>query len=289
MADPFDALHLPPTLSAPDPAFATRLRARVERALTLPQGVTVSDLDLTDTSDATPSDPPHHGDVAYLAVCVPDVDRAVAFYEAVLGCSYGPPLGDLGRQASGVRPRHGLRVGTVGTAVPYFVVDDVERSIAEVRGAGGRADEARTERFGHVADCTDDQGMAFALVEPLPDRVEPRVPLNGEHQGDISYLTFGVRDSSRTRAFLGEVLGWTFSGGRVDDGWEPQEVHPMTGMQGGKDHDSVAPMYRVDDVDAAVQRVRAAGGTATDAETQPYGRTSECTDDQGSFFYLGTT
>jgi predicted enzyme related to lactoylglutathione lyase len=48
-------------------------------------------------------------------------------------------------------------------------------------------------------------------------------------------------------------------------------------------------MYRVDDVDAAVQRVRAAGGTATDAETQPYGRTSECTDDQGSFFYLGTT
>ena len=29
------------------------------------------------------------------------------------------------------------------------------------------------------------------------------------------------------------------------------------------------------------------GGTATDPERQPYGTTSECTDDQGVRFYLG--
>ena len=288
MADPFDALHLPLTPDDPDPAFAARLRARVERALTLPPGVTVSDLHLQPTTDDATADPPHHGDVAFLAICVPDPDRAVAFYEAVLGCSYGPPLGDLGRQASGVRPRHGLRTGAVGEALPYFVVTDISEAVADVRTAGGHADEPRTERFGHVADCADDQGMAFALVEPLPDRVEPRVPLNGANQGDISYLTFGVRDSSKTRTFLGAVLGWTFAAGRIDDGWEPHDVHPMTGMHGGNDHDSWTPMYRVDDVDAAVQRVRAAGGTATDPATQPYGRTAECTDDQGTFFYLGT-
>jgi uncharacterized protein len=47
------------------------------------------------------------------------------------------------------------------------------------------------------------------------------------------------------------------------------------------------PMWKVDDVAAAVERVRAAGGTATDPERQPYGTTSEATDDQGVRFYLG--
>jgi predicted enzyme related to lactoylglutathione lyase len=46
-------------------------------------------------------------------------------------------------------------------------------------------------------------------------------------------------------------------------------------------------MWRVDDIDAAVERVRRAGGTATDPERQPYGTTSTCTDDQGTRFYLG--
>ena len=50
---------------------------------------------------------------------------------------------------------------------------------------------------------------------------------------------------------------------------------------------AVVPMWKVDDVAAAVERVRAAGGTATDPERQPYGTTAEGTDDQGVRFYLG--
>lgn len=61
----------------------------------------------------------------------------------------------------------------------------------------------------------------------------------------------------------------------------------MTGMYGGADHPVVVPMYTVDDIEPAVARVREAGGTATDPARQPYGVTSECTDDQGSRFYLG--
>src|ERR1700678_1635840 len=52
MADAFDVLRTPPSPVAPDPEFARRLRARIERALSLPKGVTVSnlqlDLDLSD-------------------------------------------------------------------------------------------------------------------------------------------------------------------------------------------------------------------------------------------------
>ena len=50
---------------------------------------------------------------------------------------------------------------------------------------------------------------------------------------------------------------------------------------------TIVPMWKVADVRRAVEAVRAAGGTATDPERQPYGTTSECADDQGMRFYLG--
>jgi predicted enzyme related to lactoylglutathione lyase len=46
-------------------------------------------------------------------------------------------------------------------------------------------------------------------------------------------------------------------------------------------------MWSVADIEDAVAAVRAAGGTATDPERQPYGSTSDCTDDEGLRFYLG--
>ena len=61
----------------------------------------------------------------------------------------------------------------------------------------------------------------------------------------------------------------------------------MTGMHGGNAANVVVPMWKVDDVAAAVERVRAAGGTATEPERMPYGITAECADDQGVRFYLG--
>src|SRR5215469_17701791 len=44
MPDPFDALRDPVTPVEPDPAFAARLRDRLERALALPEGVAVTDI-----------------------------------------------------------------------------------------------------------------------------------------------------------------------------------------------------------------------------------------------------
>jgi predicted enzyme related to lactoylglutathione lyase len=61
----------------------------------------------------------------------------------------------------------------------------------------------------------------------------------------------------------------------------------MTGLSGGHADVTVVPMWRVDDIEAAVARVRAAGGRATDPERQPYGISSDCEDDQGTRFYLG--
>ncbi len=61
----------------------------------------------------------------------------------------------------------------------------------------------------------------------------------------------------------------------------------MVGIAGGRPKACCVPMYQVDDIHSAVARVRAAGGTATEPEQQPYGVTAEAVDDQGTRFYLG--
>jgi predicted enzyme related to lactoylglutathione lyase len=44
--------------------------------------------------------------------------------------------------------------------------------------------------------------------------------------------------------------------------------------------------YRVDDIAAAVERVRAAGGHAHEPVRRPFGLLAECVDDQGATFHL---
>ena len=230
---------------------------------------------------------PRHGDVAYVSLWVGDVERAATFFSAVLGWTYGPDSEVQGRQVSGVTPRHGLWGGHESpTLFLCFAVDNVVAAVERVRAAGGEAGETRSEPYGLVADCVDDQGVSFALVEVPPPGGGRRPAARGRH-GDLAYVTMEVLDSRAARAFYGSVLGWRFTPGRVEDGWGPEDVVPMFGLVGGQERATIVPMYHVDDIAAAVERVRAAGGTATDPERQPYGRTSTCADDQGTRFYLG--
>lgn len=221
------------------------------------------------------------GDVVYVSLWVPDVERAAAFFAAVLGWRYAPGSGPQGRQVEGVTPNHGLWGSQErSTLFLCFAVDDVQTAVQRVRQAGGRAEDARSEPYGLAADCVDDQGLPFALVSGSEARAGGR-PL------DVAYITMEVVDAERAHAFYASVLGWRFTPGRTPGAWNVEEVRPMTGVAGGAVRPTVVPMYRVDDVAAAVERVRAAGGTAPEPERQPYGVTALCTDDQGTRFYLG--
>lgn len=84
------------------------------------------------------------------------------------------------------------------------------------------------------------------------------------------------------------MLFWSFEAGRVDDGWEVQGCQPMSGVAGRATVACTVPMWTVADIDVAVARVREAGGTVLqEPMRQHYGMMAECTDDQGSRFYLG--
>lgn len=283
MTDPLDVLRAPLTPVAPDPAFATDLRARLERALALPRGVAVSET----TTTAPVNDPAYrHGDVGYAWLSVLDVERAVAFYGAVLGWRVAPGSDPQGRQVLDRSPHLGLHGGDPRSTLNCcYAVEDVLRAVERVRALGGRAGEPQPAPYGLVADCVDDQGTVFALYQS-PGGVGTRPPpAAGEGEGDLVYVTYEVVDSARARSFYGRLLGWAFTAGGVEDGW--QVVGGSGGLQGGHPQATTLPMWRVSDLAAALERVRAAGGTATDPVTRPYGAECECTDDQGTRFYLG--
>lgn len=225
-----------------------------------------------------------HGDVVYVSLWVPDTERAAAFYPDVVGWEVA--VDGSRHRVLGAVPRVGM-FGRPGQADLFccYAVDDAHAAVQRVRDAGGQAGEPSREPHGVVADCVDDQGTEFAVWEIEGGTEQP--PVTGRHAGDLSYLTLEVVDSTKARAFYRAVLGWTFTPGRVDDGWQVDDAAPMIGLSGGHPRATAVPMWRVDDIERAVAAVREHGGTATDAARQPYGVTSEATDDQGSRFYLG--
>ena len=84
MTDPLDALRAPVTPADPDPAFAARLRARLERALGLPEGVAVTETTLT-LAEREPPAPAEDRGAAIPYLAVRGARDALDWYARVLG------------------------------------------------------------------------------------------------------------------------------------------------------------------------------------------------------------
>jgi predicted enzyme related to lactoylglutathione lyase len=219
-----------------------------------------------------------HGDIGYVSLNVSDPQRAARFYGAVLGW-------DVEQTDGRYRVRDaGLPTGIVASAEPptlfcCYVVRDIGRAVAAIRSAGGQADDPHRRPEGRTADCIDNQGVSFAVYQPAA--TEPR------ESGDLAYVTVALVDAAKGRDFYGAVLGWRFETGSVPDGWRVRNTVPLIGLHGGHSRSTAVPMWRVPDVDSAVEAVRVNGGSADEPEDHSYGRTANCTDDQGMRFYLG--
>jgi uncharacterized glyoxalase superfamily protein PhnB len=229
------------------------------------------------------STPIQHGDVGYVSVWTPDADRAAAFYRHVLGWTYDPAT----HQVTNTKQHIGLfSVDSPQGMLCCYAVADLQGARRAILDAGGTVGEPQQFDFGTVLDATDSLGTAFAVFHPAPG--EPRPALNGSGPGELSYITYEVTDSAAFKVFYSRVLFWTFEPGRIDDGWGVQQTHPMAGVAGGSAAQVTVPMWTVEDVDAAVARVREAGGTVIEEPAQQaYGKMAQCTDDQGTRFYLG--
>lgn len=240
-----------------------------------------------------------HGDVSYVTLELPDLARGRAFYATVLGWRFSPGRSEHGAQVDAIIPMIGLSDGEqpaggrVRGAVLGFRVDDIAAAVEAVRAHGGTASDPHREPYALAAEGRDDQGIAFYLHQ-LPSAAGDPGPADGEFhngavEGDVSYLTMVVPDLQAAHAFYGGVFGWAFNIGRAG-GAQVTSVRPQIGMttqpEAGPATPGVILCYRVEDIAAAVTRVRGAGGEARAVDQRPYGLESLCADDQGTPFYL---
>ena len=112
--------------------------------------------------------------------------------------------------------------------------------------------------------------------------------------GELAFFELGVGDAARGRAFYEGLFGWTFTPG--PSGGEGAMIDTPTvpgGIHGGDPGAAPYVFFRVEDIDAAMARVRELGGQIEemdvegDADSQAqHGRFKLCRDDQGSPFGL---
>ena len=190
MPDPFERLRAPVTPVDPDPAFAVRLRARLERALSLPRGVPVTAVDLDlDPVTIVPATP--GAAIPYLAVS--DGRAAIDWYADVLGARLrGEPIvmddGRVGHAelelAGGVMylaeefPEIGHvapRPGATSVSL-VLAVADVDRTVAAAVAAGAELTREIGEGYGsRNATIVDPFGHRWMLQTPIaetPDRAD---------------------------------------------------------------------------------------------------------------------
>jgi uncharacterized protein len=111
--------------------------------------------------------------------------------------------------------------------------------------------------------------------------------------GEPSFFELGVQDAERGRAFYGGLFGWSMEPAPSGEGFSIGTAAMPGGIHGGDAGSSPYLFFRVDDLAAALERVRALGGTvdATDIDgdedsVASFGRFKLCRDDQGSSFGL---
>lgn len=168
-----------------------------------------------------------------------------------------------------------------GTPVSLSLqVPNVAETMRRAIDRGGRSRRALYDDHGsRNATVLDPFGHRWLLHTPLDALPE------ADRQGDIGYLWISSPDPERTAAFYRAVLGWEYAAGNAGGRDVTGQSLPM-GVGAGEPGVHVG--YAVDDVAAAVGRVRAAGGTASDPEDRPYGTAADGTDDQGVAFSLHT-
>jgi uncharacterized glyoxalase superfamily protein PhnB len=301
VSDPFDALREPVVPVDPDPTFAARLRDDLTRAVLNPPAPTPSGAIMTSQL----SNQPTRREAAWPPalspyIVVADARRALAWYTEVFA---GERRGEPHVNADGTigHAELGFRDGVLMLSEPselwpdipiqapdsplhshtlHLDVDDVDATTERARRAGAAVEREPVDNpYGRGSVIVDPFGHRWMLIQPPARATRFR-------QGDVANVTIVTPDSERAKAFYEAVLQVPFSPGHQGS-WNTEATSPRIGVWSPEGVErEVQLSYRVDDIAAAVERVRSAGGEAEEPALQRYGMSAECTDDQGTTFRL---
>ncbi|MEP7114922.1 MAG: VOC family protein [Ilumatobacteraceae bacterium] len=318
MTDPFDALRITDAPLDPRPEFASELRRILATALETTMTDTATTSTTTPTTTPTTTQQNTQTITAYISVrnAAAALDFYVGAFAAVERSRLVSDDGRIGHAEIMIGTSKLMladeypEIDSVGpetrggpTCSFSIEVPDVDASFARAVAAGAIierpvADQFHGNRMGWVRDPF---GHRWTLSTPIAgfDRGEfakasreegyeliESQQLKRHSQGDLYYFTLPVHDLTRAQAFFGAVLGWQFA--------DPQQGHvanisaPPGGIaqvQGGASTRAQL-WFVVDDIHAAVARVRELGGSADDPVLYDSGWSADCVDDQGTTFNL---
>jgi uncharacterized glyoxalase superfamily protein PhnB len=230
----------------------------------------------------------------YLAAS--DARAAIRFYETAFGAHEDPAarvemddgrighaafnIGDARFMISDEYPDIGVvaptTLGGVGLSL-HLELPDVDGVYARAVAAGATSEREPADQFhgNRNAVVVDPFGFRWMLTTPMhPERTR---------LGELFYFSFGVTDMRRAREFFSSLLGW-----RLEDGGHIGNIATPGGLYATEPdgEPKIDLWFVVDDINAAVAKVRELGGTAEEPVLYRSGWAATCDDGQGTKFSL---
>jgi uncharacterized protein len=245
------------------------------------------------------------GCFAWYELLTTDVSAAKAFYNSVFGwevqdvstpnlpyalfkAAKAPICGlmDL--------PEEGRKMGVKPTWMAYVAVNDVDVTAERIKRLGGTVYVPPTKtNIGFISVVADPQMATFALVSAL--KVGRERPAESGKPGHVGWHELLAEDWAKSFAFYSDCFGWERAKSEIGQG---DVYHPFSACgltMGGifTRHPTDPPpfwllYFNVEDIDAAAERVKAAGGAVFLNPQELPGGTSiaRCADSQGAAFGL---
>ena len=238
-----------------------------------------------------------HGVPSWVDIGTPDVPAAIRFY----GDLFGWGSQDMGEESGHytMMTKGGRLVAAISTAqdpgpprwTTYVNVDDADAVAAKVKDAGGQVvfGPMQVMAAGRMAIFSDTTGAFIAAWQPAEHKGAQLV----NETGALSWNELSTSDLAKSRAFYGEVFGWTWGGSdeyaeAQVDGRSIAGVMPRPQGMPAEVPDNWLVYFGVDDVDASAQQAKGMGAAVVVEPTDipNTGRFAVLMDPQGAAFAI---
>jgi hypothetical protein len=246
-----------------------------------------------------------HGRFAWYELITTDMPAAKAFYAKVLGWgtrdASTPDLAytlftAAGASVSGLMdlPEDARKLGATPRWMGYVSVDDVDAAVDRIKRLGGAVYVPPTNsNIGRISVVADPQMASLGLVEGLKPVQEPST--EPDEPGRVGWHELLAADWQTVFAFYGELFGWQKAEAETD----PTDTYQLFSSGGVTiggmcTTPSIEPApfwlcyFNIGDIDAAAERVKAAGGQILKSPIELPGGSwiIRCRDPQGAAFAL---
>jgi predicted enzyme related to lactoylglutathione lyase len=241
---------------------------------------------------------------AWYELMTTDIASAEAFYGRILGWgsqdASAPDLPYILATAGGAAvgglmglPPEAIKKGATPRWMGYVAVDDVDVVTSRFERLGGTVYVLPTNtNIGRISVVADPQAATLGLVTGLKPARQSSTGFDGP--GRVGWHELLAEDWKKAFGFYSEIFGWQKADeiGMTEAYQQFSAGAQIMGGMSTKRPEEPLPFwlfyFNVDDIDAAMERVKAAGGQILDGpyELPDGGRIVRCRDPQGAGFAL---